>query len=166
VLGVYPLSCRLLAAGHVYIQQLLAVSSRAHGDTRVDCLTFSRQLMHNFLSADLDRLSHGLAGQNKQLIEINIMISFNELYRMDAIMNSKLFCLLVKRVDSELIELCGVSVSVDFVFMIMLGSKENSYRFQKVVSFSNIHNRINTGVINLQYKFTEVLYTPLLLRQS
>jgi hypothetical protein len=50
------------------------------------------------------------------------MVNFNEIYRMNAIMNSKLLCLLVKRVDSELIELCGVSVSVDFVFMIMLGS--------------------------------------------
>ncbi len=56
------------------------------------------------------------------------MISFNELYRMDAIMNSKLFCLLAKRVDSELIELSHFTslldgfISVDFVFMIMLGS--------------------------------------------
>jgi hypothetical protein len=54
---------------------------------------------------------------------------------------------------SRFTSLCGGSVSVDYILMIMLGSKENSHNFffSFKYSHSNIHNNLSTNVEDLHY---------------
>jgi hypothetical protein len=122
---------------------------KSSGDTNIRLFLMNKKGLSKLVAID------------KQLIESNIMASFNESYYefQATLSDSVWYCITVDQYHFT--SLWGGSVSVDFVFMKKLalkGKKAHNFLSSNKYSYSNIHNQTNN---QFQYLYrTAQLYTP------